>query len=64
MKRYHYDSRGIKLLYVDEAEPVCGQDFCDSCGECLACYDEDECAFWADGHFWVVYEDEEPEEEK
>jgi hypothetical protein len=24
-------------------EPVCGQDFCPGCGDCLACYGDDMC---------------------
>ena len=43
---------------VEDREPVCGQDFCDSCGECLVCY-AGECVESDDGeHLWVVYEDE------
>lgn len=29
--------------------PVCGVDFCDTCGDCLHCYGEDRCAHNADG---------------
>lgn len=34
------------------AIPICGRDFCDSCGDCLACYGSE----W---HLctWVVYQD-------
>jgi hypothetical protein len=35
--------------------PVCGEDFCDTCGDCLACFGEDKCLFEPDGrHIWVV----------
>lgn len=37
------------------ARPYCGEDFCDSCGDCLHCYADDYCP---DGsHMWVVYVD-------
>jgi hypothetical protein len=38
-----------------EAEPRCG-DHCDSCGDCLRCYDWEGC-----DHRWVVYADLEPD---
>ena len=56
MKRYHYDCYGKKLLYIDDAEPVYGRDFCDACGDCLPRYGEDSCALCEGGHRWVVYE--------
>jgi hypothetical protein len=38
-------------------EPVCGQDFCDGCGDCLACqYHTD--AEWCNAgsqSWWVIY---------
>ena len=40
-----------------EAQPVCGVDFCDECGDCLACYGPDECVRSVSGHWWVVYAD-------
>lgn len=41
------------------AEPICGTDFCDGCGDCLSCYDCDPCP---DGmHTWVVYVEERAE---
>jgi len=59
MKRYVYDSSGTKLLREDEAEPECGEDFCDRCGDCLACYNCDPCLETEDEeHFWVHYEEE------
>ena len=56
MKRFHYDSRGIKLLRIEEATPVCGIDFCDDCGDCLVCSDSYGVGRCSDGHVWVVYE--------
>lgn len=32
-------------------QPVCGEDFCDHCGDCLVCY-SDYCEF---GCSWVIY---------
>ena len=38
--------------------PECGLDFCDACGDCLACYGDDPCTGADDGvHMWV-YRDE------
>ena len=38
----------------EEWLPVCRQDFCAACGDCLACYSEDTCYRSADGkHVWV-----------
>jgi hypothetical protein len=42
--------------------PICGEDFCDSCGDCLACYGEDVCyATLHDDqkHLWVKLEPQE-----
>ena len=56
MKRYTYSITG-KLISVDDVQPQCG-DFCDDCGDCLACYGDDECrATTRKEHRWVVYED-------
>jgi hypothetical protein len=45
-----------------EAQPECGVDFCDSCGDCLVCNIEDPCHESESGeHFWVVYADRKPE---
>ena len=55
MKRYVYDESGATLLRVDEeAVPVCGEDFCDECGDCLACYGSDPC-YYDKKHRWIVY---------
>lgn len=40
------------------ADPQCGQDFCDDCGDCLSCYLDDPCySNDGDEHNWVVYQD-------
>ena len=45
------------MLHEEEAEPVCGTDFCDKCGDCLHCYGGDECFRGkTDQHSWVKYE--------
>ena len=31
--------------------PICGQDFCDTCGDCLACYRD----YCFGGCKWVIY---------
>jgi len=40
-----------------DAKPECGEDFCDLCSDCLACYGDDHCpSIVADGrHTWVIY---------
>lgn len=59
MKKYVYSKQDInKLLRVEDAEPKCGEAFCDRCGDCLHCYPDD-CYLDENGeHFWVEYEDE------
>ena len=43
---------------VADCKPSCGVDFCDACGDCLACYGEDKCSMSGDGcHIWVKYKD-------
>lgn len=38
--------------------PECGRDFCDACGDCLACYGGDPCWPRHKGpHLWVRYGD-------
>lgn len=45
--------------FVDEDRvPVCGENFCDSCGDCLHCYGGDPCYPHGepDGpHRWIIY---------
>ena len=37
-----------------ETDPVCGKDFCDTCGDCLYCYAGDDCLDGGE-HCWIVY---------
>lgn len=39
--------------YVPTGEPICGEDFCDDCGECLACYPD---GWEGHSHTWVKYQ--------
>lgn len=41
----------------EDAEPECGEDFCDECGDCLHCYGGDSCTEEG-GHRWVVCENQ------
>lgn len=56
MRCYLYADDGVKPFVGFEAAPICGVDFCDTCGDCLDCQ-EGECA---DGKscLWVVYADD------
>jgi hypothetical protein len=56
MKRYTYESDGIMILEEEDANPVCGVDFCDNCGDCLACYGNEPCVYGE--HHWVKYEED------
>ena len=57
MKCSIYDAVGMtKFLRIEEIEPVCGKDFCEHCGTCLACNSEDPCV--EDSHFFVRYEED------
>ena len=61
VRKHIYDSTGKHLLRTEQAEPKCGEDFCDTCGDCLHCYGSETC-FDGDGptggpHLWVVYEE-------
>lgn len=29
---------------------ICGEDFCEECGDCLSCYAEDDCAVSGEPH--------------
>lgn len=35
-------------------KPVCGEDFCDRCGDCLHCYSD----YCEQGCWWVIYKDD------
>lgn len=44
---------------TQELTPVCSEDYCDSCGDCLVCYAEDKCFHNNDGeHMWIKYKTE------
>ena len=46
------------LLGTFDLTPVCGNDFCDQCGDCLECSGGDPCWYNAYGdHLWVHYVD-------
>lgn len=49
-----WNEAGSERLGSLRAVPVCGKDFCDSCGDCLACYAEDLCPQYGE-HHWVYY---------
>lgn len=42
-----------------DVEPVCGEHFCDHCGDCLACYGGDPCYHSGEDvgatHVWILY---------
>ena len=54
------NSNGIKVGFV-RAEPICGQHFCDRCGDCLYCsgFFDSPCYYYGQaidwGHDWVHY---------
>lgn len=52
-----YDDQTLKTLHYERLIPECGEDFCDRCGDCLSCYEGDDCR---DGgsHIWVMPESE------
>ena len=56
MRKHIYDYTGTRQIRMVDDTPECGEDFCDSCGDCLSCYGDDDCR---DGgtHFWVEYGD-------
>jgi hypothetical protein len=38
--------------------PLCGEDFCDGCGDCLGCQVHDDVEWCSSGHSrWVIYKD-------
>jgi hypothetical protein len=56
MNLHIYDDTGMKVLRTAERTPVCGKDFCDTCGDCLSCHWDDPCTGNINGeHFWVRY---------
>jgi len=57
-----YDSHGTEIIgHVERAAPVCGEDFCDECGDCLYCYGDDECPSASGVHNWIYYENKLPD---
>jgi len=54
-----FDRSGKVLLRTATAEPICGEAFCDACGDCLACYGDEECSRSEGKHRWIEYEDAE-----
>lgn len=53
MKKQVFDKNN-QFLHSEEGVPKCDEDFCDSCGDCLACYGEDICNLSESGkHIWV-----------
>lgn len=57
MRKSIYDERGDVFIRAVEAEPECGKNFCDSCGDCLHCY-PGECidrSGETGEHRWVQY---------
>lgn len=53
-----YAAGGRELLGKADLEIWCGDAFCDSCGDCLACYVGDPCGYDGGFHFFVVYEED------
>jgi hypothetical protein len=49
-----YSSNGLTFLRFEEGEPECGKDFCDECGDCLACFQDNPYCNCR----WVKYEEE------
>lgn len=57
LKRHLADKAG-KIVASDAANPVCGEDYCDDCGDCLACSNEPCRASKSGQHRWIVYSDD------
>ncbi len=53
MIRFIADNQG-KIIGNEKAIPICGEDFCDDCGDCLICYIEDPCS--GGSHRWIRYQ--------
>lgn len=60
MIRYVYNARGDTLIRIEEAIHVHGEDFCDSCGDCLDCYGDEPCHPDGGAHLWIVYSEAHP----
>lgn len=59
------ETDGGRYEILEMGLPKCGEDFCESCGDCLYCHGGDTCycsAYGEDGGFhsiWVIYKDDE-----
>jgi hypothetical protein len=53
-----YTTKGRFLRY-EMAEPECGKDFCENCGDCLVCYWDEGLCYDGSPHSWRVEVDEE-----
>jgi hypothetical protein len=42
-----YDNSGNQLLTTIDVYPICGIDYCEYCGQCIACFDNRHC-----DHIW------------
>ena len=51
----HIFTKVGELVRKESAEPICGTDFCDTCGDCLHCFYDAHCYPEGD-HYWVAYE--------
>ena len=57
MIKHVYSKEGGQFLRTEEAMPECGEDFCDLCGDCLACYYGQYCPETSDNqHIWSEVE--------
>jgi len=54
MTCYLRDATTDKFLRKEKRIPECGEDFCDTCGDCLACYGDDPC-YPDEYHLWIKY---------
>lgn len=61
MKCYFVLEQNLEFKYIGymEAEPVCGEDFCYRCGDCLECFGDFSCCYDEDDekteHIWIKY---------
>jgi len=56
MRCHLYAEDDVKPLIGFEATPICGVDFCDTCGDCLDCQEGDGCVD-DKSCLWVLYAD-------
>jgi hypothetical protein len=43
MRCYITDPKTGKVIREEDREPICGEDFCEDCGDCLACGGSEPC---------------------